>query len=165
MKSITTLSLSALLLAGVGFALPTKVLAHGNDNQRASHVQQSQVHQVRHGAGISRQQDRQIHRQDRRDHRVDHQLRNGVNSSWNGGYYQNGNWRNSLNSQLGTGGYPAGQYNAGLVAPYYGQYGTSAGANGYLYPSTQTVQNGHFYSADGHRFDHHGNHDDGPGDF
>lgn len=165
MKSITKLSLSALLLAGIGLVLPTTAFAHGNDNHRASHAQQRQVHQARHAAGVSRQQDRQIHRQERRDHRIDHRLRNGVNGSWNGGYYQSGNWRNSLNSWLGTGTYPAAQYNAGLTAPYYGQYGTSAVLNGYAYPNTQTAQDGHFYSADGHRFDHHGNHDDGPGDF
>lgn len=164
MKSITTLSLSGLLLAGIGIAVPTEALAR-DGNHGTSHVQQRQAHQGRHLAGISRPQDRQIHRQERRDHRVDHQLRNGVNGSWNGRSYQNGNWRNSLNNWSGAGAYPAAQYNAGLAAPYYGQYGTTVGTNGYLYPGTQNVQNGHSYSADGHRFDHHGNHDDGPGDF
>lgn len=157
MRNATTLSLAALLLAGFGLATPA--FAHGNDGHQVQHSQQRQAHHARHDAGISRQQDRLMHRQERRNHRVDHQIGNGLNNSW---YYQN---RNLGNNWSGT-TYPVSQYPVtqyGTV-PYYGYNGAAINSNSYWNGNAQAAQNGHFYNADGHRFDHHGNHDDGPGD-
>lgn len=61
---------------------------------------------------------------------------NGSAYGWNNGYYTNG----------------------GAYTPYANGIG-----NGSVYAG-QTA-NGHTYTADGHRLDHHGNHDDGPGDY
>ncbi|MBX9569347.1 MAG: hypothetical protein K2X77_10660 [Candidatus Obscuribacterales bacterium] len=170
MKVFTTTAVSVL---GILIFTASAALAQGNTNHQSAHHQRRLADHQRHDAGIPWQQDRQIHRQerqgDRMQHRINNQNRLGYGGNYNGnsGYYGN----------LGAGAYQQNQYgayqqqypysNSAVVQQQYPysqqQYPNSTSGiytNGYGQNST----NGHVYSADGHRFDHHGNHDDGPND-
>ncbi|MBX9685693.1 MAG: hypothetical protein K2X27_03260 [Candidatus Obscuribacterales bacterium] len=155
--NITTMSVLGVLIFGA-----PAVLAHGDTNDQIAHQQRRVADHQRHDAGISRQQDRQIHHQERQLHR----LRHGTNSGYGNNYlgaqgYNNGYSGSSAYQQIPYGAYQQ-QYPYSSTGIYQQQYPYS---NSGIYNSYgQTGINGHSYSPDGHRFDHHGNHDDGPND-
>jgi hypothetical protein len=152
MKSTVLIVMSVLGL--VVFAAPAS-LAHNHSNDRALHQQRRLADHQRHDAGISWQQDRQIHRQDRQLNRFQHNYSNfnrGYNNGQGSYYYGNS----------GSAGHRQMQYGA----PYQQYSYTNPNVYQYPYSSGSSFINGlnnsgHSYSADGHRFDHHGNHDDG----
>lgn len=159
---IATLSIAALLVAGtlsMPISASAQVATHG-----VAHSQQRQNHQFRHSAGVTRQQDKQLHRQERRGHRSTHNAGAFNNNLWNNGsnwgganpIWNNGsNWGGSNLINPGSSwGFPA------TTAPYFG--GAGIYGNAQLQPGA--TADGHIYTPDGHRLDHHGNHDDGPGD-
>ncbi len=186
MKIRILLTTGAVFLAGALLFAPLKVFAHGNNQDHINHDLRKQQDHARHDAGISWQQDRVIHGQERQQHRLDHQAMNNgyapgyYDNAYSAGYVGNGYYQptgtglsNRLRNWFGTGtGYiPNGYYSGinsgyGYGNAYAGQYYNGA-VSGYgtVYNTTQNGQNGHVYTPDGHRLDHHGNHDDGPGDF
>lgn len=172
MRKPIVLSAAALLLTSVAF-LPTKALAH-DSLHRAVDNQRKQADHARHDAGISWQADRQIHAQEGAEHRLQHQM---TRSSGYRGYQNNYPYTPTVNGYQGTGlggglGNWFGTSNAYYPNSQYsnlGGYGNSYPLNGNAYGSINAGAyvdpTGHTHTADGHRFDHHGNHDDGPGDF
>lgn len=163
----TTAFTAMFALGLVLFAAPA-TLAQTHSSDRAVHQQRRLADHQRHDAGISWQQDRQIHRQGRQADRLQHRMNNQYGVGYGANYGGQGYNYSGQGYNLGATGYQQVPYSAYQQQYPYSNSGVyqqsqfpSSNSGIYNNGYGQTGSNGHSYSPDGHRFDHHGNHDDG----